>query len=80
MGDENTRSASKSAEKKPLSSPSSGPVKKTPGEWLKAQKGKAYWLAGILKFAGWNENEKVTEAEFNKQKSSWLKRPHGRAK
>lgn len=65
---------SKSASPKPASLK---PVVKTPKEWAIELKVKLYYLAGARAYAGWAEDQKITQAEFERKLNEWLKRPIG---
>ena len=52
-------------------------VMKTPKEWAIELKVKLYYLAGVKVYAGWAEDQKITQAEFERKLNEWLKRPIG---
>jgi len=50
---------------------------KTPAEWVKVLRVKPYYLSGVMIFAGWSDDHKITESEFKSKLNEWLKRPIG---
>lgn len=52
-------------------------VMKTPKEWAVMLKVKLYYLAGVKVYAGWAEDQRITQAEFERKLNEWLKRPVG---
>lgn len=58
--------------------PVSKTVLKTAKEWGSLLGKKPHHVAGATVFAGWKDDQRISQSEFEKKLSTWLNRPVGR--
>jgi hypothetical protein len=58
--------------------PAKSRATKTAKEWGAELKKKAHYVAGAKEYAGWKDDQQISQAEFEAKLAEWLNRPAGR--